>query len=513
MNKIESYVDSVIPKNIPKFKQQKLRAEIEAHIFDRIDFYTEIGYDTDASIDKAIADMGEDEETKSSIRNNFEELHHERTWWAVAVGILMVLFNWVIGFLLVGYYLDLEPSNDMPVAGIDTPYVYSFAASFLVAAFVTVLYKKGFRKCLMSIGVSNAVSFSAHSLLAAISVSKVLVYLFTKDTSVSLSVAENASLIIFDCLQLTFIFGTVILCFLLANKVKKTGKPKIKYISVIVFAVIHIAIAVVAINNLLSAEQYLFYYPTFFNTERDAIAEQAKEVYCGIDENSDNEQIEKIMFDNNYVMVDEYADTFDKNYAKKYRRNFEEFDFFFSGDYEVWYNPNRDEVKDVHDSNGFVFILRDENGYIKSKGVGNALENVSSCFESPTDTKYADIGECVDTFTSYKVGISKEKVLKYFQENGIIYGEFTTYTETGEDSYYRILCTGIYRLEEDELRLLNEHWFGCEIEPYDEIGDFYFEFWFEDGVLEDGKLHYPEYYYDDELDIVETRYKTYTLAD
>ncbi len=512
MNKIESYIASVIPKNIPKSKQQKLKAEIESHIYDRIDFYTEIGYDNDASINKTLADMGEDEEVKTSILNHFEELHFERTWWAVAVGILMVLFNWFIGFLLVGYYLDFEPTMDLPVSVIDTPYICSFVASFVVAAFITVLYKKGFRKCLMSVGVSNAISFAAHSLWATTSVSEVLVYLLTEDTAVSLSVAENASLIISECLQLTFVLGTLFLCFLLANKVKKTGKPKIKYISVIIFAVIYIAIAVVTINNLLSAEQYLFYYPTFFNTERDSIAEQAKEVYCGLEENFNNEQIEKIMFDNNYVMVDEYADTFDKNYAKKYRRNFEEFDFFFSGNYEVWYNPNRDEIKDIHDSNGFVYILRDENGFIKSKGVGNALENVSTCFESPTDTKYADIGECIDTFTSYKVGSSKEKVLKYFQENGIIYGEFTTYTETGEDNYYRILCTGIYRLEEDELRLLNEH-FGCEIEPYNEIGDFYFEFWFEDGVLKEGKLHYPEYYYDNELDSVETRYKNYTLAD
>ncbi|MBQ8782622.1 MAG: hypothetical protein IJZ57_02485 [Clostridia bacterium] len=74
MNKIESYIDSVIPKNIPKSKQQKLKEEIESHIYDRIDFYTEIGYDTDSSINKALADMGEDEEVKSSIRNDFEQI-------------------------------------------------------------------------------------------------------------------------------------------------------------------------------------------------------------------------------------------------------------------------------------------------------------------------------------------------------------------------------------------------------------------------------------------------------
>ena len=74
MNKIESYIASVIPKNIPKYKQKILRDEIEAHIYDRIDFYTEIGYDNEASINKALADMGEDEEIKTSIRNDFEQV-------------------------------------------------------------------------------------------------------------------------------------------------------------------------------------------------------------------------------------------------------------------------------------------------------------------------------------------------------------------------------------------------------------------------------------------------------
>jgi hypothetical protein len=159
MNKIESYVDSVIPKNIPKLKQKMLRAEIEAHIFDRIDFYTDIGYDTGASIDKAIADMGEDEEIKSSIRNNFEELHFERTWWAVAVGILFLLANsWYESFcnlsvydLVYDYALNIDPELLMSAVG-----HFLLLAMFV---FTLILYRKGLAKCLLGLTVANVINF------------------------------------------------------------------------------------------------------------------------------------------------------------------------------------------------------------------------------------------------------------------------------------------------------------------------------------------------------------------
>lgn len=58
--RIESYLDSVIPEKLSKRRQKLIREELRDHISDHIDFYTEIGYSEDESIQKALADMGDD---------------------------------------------------------------------------------------------------------------------------------------------------------------------------------------------------------------------------------------------------------------------------------------------------------------------------------------------------------------------------------------------------------------------------------------------------------------------
>ena len=67
INKIINYIDSIIPKNIPEKKRRKIYDEMFCHILDRIDYYEEIGYSEEQSTDKAIEDMGTDEETKKQI--------------------------------------------------------------------------------------------------------------------------------------------------------------------------------------------------------------------------------------------------------------------------------------------------------------------------------------------------------------------------------------------------------------------------------------------------------------
>lgn len=42
---VKEYLDNVIPKKISPKTQDELREEMESHIYDRADFYMEIGYD------------------------------------------------------------------------------------------------------------------------------------------------------------------------------------------------------------------------------------------------------------------------------------------------------------------------------------------------------------------------------------------------------------------------------------------------------------------------------------
>lgn len=94
---VEAYLDSVIPQKISESTKKRLRAEIECHIYDRADFYMEIGYDEDAAFEKAIEQMGEGEEVKTE----FESLYNDSTLKAVllfASSLFIDLVAVLLGF-------------------------------------------------------------------------------------------------------------------------------------------------------------------------------------------------------------------------------------------------------------------------------------------------------------------------------------------------------------------------------------------------------------------------------
>lgn len=257
MNKIESYIDSVIPKNIPKSKQQKLRAEIEAHIYDRIDFYTEIGYDTDSSITKALADMGEDEETKQSIRNDFEELHHERTWWAVVASAIVFIVNaipWTLGFMVTNYWFEFN-------------IVLSFLMIFCVATEIMFCYKKGMRKCLKGIGISNIVLLPtilllSYPSLAGRAIGMVVTYIIDIYTSFAVKdFLSGCSGYIYHSAFVVIVILSII-SFVLSDKIKKYGIPqRVKNRSFAIFTVLYLCVAVFTTSFYCKADDYFVEHP------------------------------------------------------------------------------------------------------------------------------------------------------------------------------------------------------------------------------------------------------------
>ncbi len=73
--KIQEFIANYIPKRITKETRYKLQAELENHIYERIDYYTEIGYSEEDSFEKALKDFGDDKETKEQIKKNLENIH------------------------------------------------------------------------------------------------------------------------------------------------------------------------------------------------------------------------------------------------------------------------------------------------------------------------------------------------------------------------------------------------------------------------------------------------------
>ena len=96
--RIEEFINEFLPKRITKEKRYELQAELENHIYERIDYYTEIGYSEEESLEKALKDFGDDKETMEQIKKNLENIHIP---WSLADFFAKSLpiekaFSWVI---------------------------------------------------------------------------------------------------------------------------------------------------------------------------------------------------------------------------------------------------------------------------------------------------------------------------------------------------------------------------------------------------------------------------------
>ena len=501
MNKIESYIDSVIPKNIPKSKQQKLKTEIESHIYDRIDFYTDIGYDTDSSINKALTDMGEDEETKTSIRNDFEELHFEQTWWAVALGVIMFIASSTLPLVL-----EFQTKNSR---------ILSFVITFVYIVLTYFLYKKGLRKCLVASSISHfAIELSlfigfpgvSYYLLAQRSFDEVISYLIELYTPLILYDMPND---IYDWYMLLYIAATLVLAF----RIKKHGKPaKKKPFIPIIFCVIYLATAVISVSLYDDANNHFMGYGANFTEGLDHITIDAEKYYSTVDENTVYSEFSGLLKENGYMTVEDYKESLGQPGYKYFSQHYDNLEFILGEEYEVWVHPDRMEFgnnsktvyfedasyyhesyrMDIETSSDFIeeesytliFLLKGEGDKVKSIGVGQLDTELGRYSLSAWSENYVDIEASLKYFQSLKGGESKAEVMNFFdRENGEIIGKYKTYINDNELQCYR-------------LRLYSN--LSCE--EYDGID--YVELWFENGSLKRGKYHQSvgiidefEYYY------------------
>lgn len=74
-SKIQEFIKDFIPKNITKEMKIELQNELECHIYDRIDYYKEIGYSDEESFEKALKDFCDDKQTKEQINKSFQKIH------------------------------------------------------------------------------------------------------------------------------------------------------------------------------------------------------------------------------------------------------------------------------------------------------------------------------------------------------------------------------------------------------------------------------------------------------
>ncbi len=482
MNRIEDYIKLITPENISKKKKQLIRDEMLCHLYDRVDFYKDSGYSQEDSITKALEDMGNDDAVKLSIKNSFAELHSERIWWAIIAFFISPIINLIA--LFCGVWITSFDSKGKP-----EPYetAISFVMMFIVFTLAFFLCKKGFRKCLTAMGASNLIIgtsalFCFYPQPAVYSLAVNVGYLLDEYTPVVMRGFDFEAISFYLSIVLLIAFSVI--CFISSGKVKSTGKPPKALKRTAVFCIM-LCLASALSTVSYEKSQWLFIdYPQWFRERTDSLTDESKEIYDLIETGKSFDEAVQMLKERGYATTDEFAQTLGRADRKRFKYNFEQINFFFEEDYEVYFDPNDVPYKpdrSTTESNKFIFLLKDKNGNLTSKGAGCAFglyDNYGgACHYSRRED---DTDAVAKKFKALKKGDSEIEAIQFFgTDNGEIFTCFETDTSEGKKTFYRFYSRGAATAELPGSYDNQNN--DCEV---------YIELEFINGLLSSGKLNY-----------------------
>lgn len=439
--KITGYINSVIPSDIPQKKKKSLADELACHIEDKADFYREIGYDEDASVEKAVADMGADEKIKEYLSHEFEELYHERTSWAVGAAAFILLMNLMCIPLNTWYYS----------VKINTPGGYWIAVSFIMTFAVLALIRfakvRRYRKMLIGIGIANLLiglssilSFYPQGVFSAMETD--FYYLVDKLTPFVLSDYDFENY--FFLLLLPFLVIVAACCFILSVKIKKNrikAEKNAKRTSIIL-ACVYAVFAVFVTALYPVANNFRINYPRWF--EHSNYYAYSEDTFNGMDINSTADEAREYLTSQGYVSVEDYEKTLTKNMLKKFRAEYNSLNI--DPKYTVWFDPN---AKNWQKS--FIYTYSADGKKLSEIGVGepDLITAADEEFILISDNEY-DLDKMNEELNALSAGDSRSEVMSVF---GSEYGEINLhFTSTdGENITDRyVLCASNYEIPKTE---------------------------------------------------------------
>lgn len=110
----EDYVAEVVSLVRSKAAKQEIKKELEAHIDDRVEYYTNAGYDIDYATEKAVEKMG----NPKSLAMSMEKIHNNTLWVALSfaftglyiAGLVIPGINWY-DYMIINF-VDFESVNE-----------------------------------------------------------------------------------------------------------------------------------------------------------------------------------------------------------------------------------------------------------------------------------------------------------------------------------------------------------------------------------------------------------------
>ena len=493
--RIESYLDSVIPEKLSKRRQKLIREELRDHISDHIEFYTEIGYSEDESIQKALADMGDDGGVTAMVKKDFEKVYGEKIWMPILAFVLTTLV--IMSAMFGGVWIVSGDSKGSPQA---YEVFLSFAIILVMSFALAVAYRKGFKKTLLAIGIPNLLfgatlissGYSQPAIYALISdigfllekTTPLITYKFASEQEL---VNEYISFIAGIVLDI----GLALVSLILFIKLRKKGTPEKKSKKgIIIMASVLCAAAIGLTFMYTGTEEFYRSYKYVMNGKKfetsDGICKQSEAAFESIDLGMDyNEAVRRLRVQG-YMPFDEYRKTQSREMSKRLKYSLGELELTVTDEgYTVFINPNifydDNDIYGRNGSNGFVYLRADSDGCVESKGVGSGAAVKDKYGYVPDHHSGGSGGrDCYHNYKTVRAGDSRDEVMKKLAgEDGDIFARFLTLKNGEENEYCRVSHAGSG--EPDEIY-------------YPVVA----ELWFENGKLSDAKLYcLSEYVYNE----------------
>lgn len=386
--RIEEYLDSVIPEKLSKRRQKLIREELRDHISDHIEFYTEIGYSEDESIQKALADMGDDGGVTEMIKKDFEKVYGEKIWMPILAFVLTTLV--IMSAMFGGVWIVSADSKGSP----ETAEIFASFAIILAFSFaLAVAYRKGFKKTLLAIGIPNllfgaTLISSGYTQPAIYALVCDICFMLEKTTPlITYKFASEQELVgeyIAYAAGVAADIGFALAALILFIKLRKKGTPEKKSKKGIIITASVLCAAAIGLTFMYTGtEKFYRSYKYVMNGKKfetsDGICKQSEAAFESIDLGMDyNEAVRRLRVQG-YMPFDEYRKTQSREMSKRLKYSLGELELTVTDEgYTVFINPNvfydYSGIDGRNYSNGFVYIRADSDGCIESKGVGSGTK-------------------------------------------------------------------------------------------------------------------------------------------
>lgn len=390
--RIERYLDSVVPDKLPEKRRKLIREELQNHISDHIDFYTEIGYGEDESIQKALADMGDDGGVIEMVKKDFEKVYGEKIWMPILAFVLTAAV--IIIAIFCGVWILSADSKGRPnVVEIFASFAVILAFSFALA----LAYRKGLKKTLLAIGIPNllfgaSLFFSGYTQPAIYALVYYVSFILEKITPLTMcgvtEIAEEIAFVAGVAADIGFALAALILFI----KLRKNGTPEKRgKKGVIITACVLCAAAVLVTATCGNSEEFFRKYTYAFNgyklERNDGICEQSEAAFDSIELGMSYDEAKQKLRVQGYMPFDEYCKTQSRGMSKRLKYSLSELNLIVTDEgYTVFINPNifydYSGASGRNYSNGFVYLREDSEGCVESKGVGNGAKPSSRSYSA-----------------------------------------------------------------------------------------------------------------------------------